>query len=122
MGNGYGYTIMSIDETHRVQLRSAMQGLMPYFSSEQAIADVESNATTMEDVRAFLHLQISTLLDRNPQRLMSILYRIDVAESLVQQAIKTAPAGKLADTLVELIIARQLQKIETRKKYSGSGQ
>ncbi len=74
-------------------------------------------AHEITDIKAFLVTQISMLLDKNPGRLMSILYRIDVWEHHVKHAFETAPHGLLAAKLADLIIDRQLQK----QKYRGGG-
>ena len=69
----------------------------------------------LSDVKAFLVTQITKLLDRNPSRLMSILYRIDVLEKHVKNAFETAPPGHLAAILADLVIQRQLEKQKYRK-------
>ena len=72
---------------------------------------------TMADVKAYLTQNITKLLARNPDKLMSILYRIDVLEHHVMDAFKNTPTDKLADHLADLVIDRQLQKLYYRKKY-----
>ena len=72
---------------------------------------------TMEDVKAYLTLNIEKLLARNPDKLMSILYRIDVLEHHVKDAFKNTPVDKLAAHLADLVIDRQLQKLYYKKKY-----
>ena len=49
--------------------------------------------------------------------LLSSLYRLDVEEHKIQKALRssTVPA---AEGIATLIIERQKEKIETRKKYS----
>lgn len=72
---------------------------------------------SMADVRAYLVAQITRLLDRNVAMLMSILYRVDVAEEDVMRVItETAPAG-VAGEIADLMIERQLQKIRIRRQY-----
>lgn len=96
-------------------LVEASRMLIPYFDDgSEALSQM---TLTFEEVKAFLRHHISDLLDRNPQRLMSVLYRIDVAESDVHRTFETAAPDALIDELVELILHRQLQKIETRRKY-----
>ncbi|GIV57470.1 MAG: hypothetical protein KatS3mg042_0383 [Rhodothermaceae bacterium] len=72
---------------------------------------------TLDDVRRFLVAHISTLLDRNPGLLMSILYRVDVAEAKVKRAFAEHPPATLPGALADLLIERQLQKLRLRRQY-----
>lgn len=75
---------------------------------------------TLDDVRRYLTGRIAELLERRPALLMSLLYRIDVAERDVQQALRAAPPGALPGALADLVLARQLQKLETRRRYAAA--
>lgn len=75
------------------------------------------DAPTLDDVRDLLAQRISELLDANPSLLMSLLYRIDVAERDVQRVLSESPVPAIPHELAELIVARQVQKAETRRRY-----
>lgn len=75
---------------------------------------------TLDDVRAYLRRRIAALLDRRPELLMSILYRIDVSEPDVKRALSDTPPGALPDVLAELVLQRQLQKQALRRRYGGA--
>ncbi len=51
-------------------------------------------------------------------KLLNILYRIDLPEEKVKVVLAEADSGLIANELTDLIIARQLQKVESRIKYS----
>ncbi|WP_457654107.1 hypothetical protein [Rhodocaloribacter sp.] len=72
---------------------------------------------TLDDVRAFVTEKIAGLLDRNPGMLMSILYRIDVAEDKVTAALTTCSPEAIPAALADLVIERQLQKLRIRRHY-----
>lgn len=76
---------------------------------------------TLDDVRRFLVSRITPLLDRNPAHLMSLLYRIDVAEDRVQEVLASAPPEAIPGALADLIIDRQLQKVRLRRRYREAG-
>lgn len=62
--------------------------------------------------------RIAYMLDHDFEFLMQIFYRLDLNEQKVSAALTgggDAPAAGLAT----LVIERELQKIETRKRYSG---
>lgn len=83
------------------------------------IGDVDGlpAAITLDDVKRMLTERIIHLLNRNPERLMAILYRIDVAEARVNEIFSTALPPDIPEQLADLIIERQLAKAESRARY-----
>lgn len=78
--------------------------------------DISSTeVSTAEDFQLILAKLIRHLLDNDFERLINGLYRIDVSEEKVKQAM--ASAGDLAEEIAMLIIEREMQKVETRRKY-----
>ena len=77
-------------------------------------------APGMDQLHAYLSRAVSELLDKDFNRLLIALYRIDVSEQKVAEAINNEAAGEIAPRIATLIIERELQKVITRKKYSGS--
>lgn len=73
--------------------------------------------TSREDLHERLVQVLIELLTNRPERLMAILYRIDVSEEAVNQIFSTYLPPDVPDALAELIIDRQLQKAETRQRY-----
>lgn len=76
---------------------------------------------TLDDVRRYLEDHVARLLDRNPSLLMSILYRVDVAERDVQRVLREAPPPRIPARLAELLIERQLLKVRVRRAYRQAG-
>ena len=68
-------------------------------------------------VRARLVERIIQLLNTNPERLMAILYRIDVSEARVNDIFSTALPPDMPEQIADLVIERQLAKAETRARY-----
>jgi hypothetical protein len=65
-------------------------------------------------LRAWLIQEISYMMDRDFQKLLNVLYRIDINEEKVRRAF----AGENpADQLADLIIEREIMKVETRKRF-----
>ncbi len=73
---------------------------------------------TEDDLRKELTRAVAYLIDKDFEKLMQILYRIDVSEIKVKQAfgLEQDVAGEIAS----LIIERERQKVITRAKYSDS--
>ncbi len=63
-----------------------------------------------------LEAYINNLIQNNFQKLISILYKIDINENKLRQLLqnKDKNAGKI---IAGLIIERQLKKIDTRKNF-----
>jgi hypothetical protein len=53
--------------------------------------------------------------------LMHILYRLDISESKVNQAFNAPNSSSIAKELSCLILEREIQKAESRRKYRSSG-
>jgi len=68
--------------------------------------------------RNLLIRRIEELAEKDMEKLMWVLYRIDVSEKKLHEATSHASAENFSSVIADLIIARQLQKIESRKKYS----
>ena len=75
----------------------------------------ETEVSTAEDFQLILTKLIRHLLDNDFESLLNGLYRIDVSEEKVKQAMSSS--GDTAEEIALLIIERELQKVETRRKY-----
>ena len=71
------------------------------------------------DLENYLAVYINELIDKDFNKLVNLLYRIDISEQKLKIALqnedKTISSSK---TIAKLIIERQLQKLEFRKKFS----
>jgi hypothetical protein len=80
---------------------------------------------TMNDFKLFreaLIQRLNYLVNHDFEKLLWILYRIDVREQLVKDVLADKENLNPAETLADLIIERQLQKAETRLKYKDKGE
>ena len=68
-------------------------------------------------LKAQLSSHINFLIQSNFQKLVSILYRVDVSESKLKQLLKENPDSDAANIITDLIIERQLQKIRSKQEY-----
>ena len=72
----------------------------------------------LEELKQKLSLHINHLINHDFEKLVSLLYRIDVNENKIRQLLKQKEGENAAGLIADLIIERQLQKIESRKKSS----
>lgn len=61
---------------------------------------------------------INNLINSDFQRLVFILYRLDINESRLKKILDINMGKDAAIIISKLIIERELQKISTRKEYS----
>ena len=72
-------------------------------------------------VRQVLIQRIEELLVKDLEKLMWILYRIDVSEAKVHEALAVNSSMNYAEALADLIIQRQIEKVRTRQEYGEGG-
>lgn len=70
---------------------------------------------SLEALKSIVSKQVLYLLERDIERLMQAMYRIDVPEHSFKAALTSEdPAGHLA----ELVLQRELMKVQTRRWYA----
>ncbi len=72
----------------------------------------------MEVLRSYLVKVISELLDKDFNRLIQAMYRIDISENEFKSALSTINPEGIPEEIANLVIKRELEKVESRKKYS----
>lgn len=68
--------------------------------------------------RQLLVEKVNALIEKDFQSLVSILYRMDVSEKKLTSMLHEQPDKNAAETIVDLMIERQLQKIKSRQQFS----
>ena len=72
---------------------------------------------SIDELRKLLAARIDELLTNNMERLLSILYRIDVSQKKLDEIFLNTSREELPLQLAGAIIERQLKKTETRNYY-----
>ena len=102
--------------------KEEIEGITNFISNEFNISGINSvlsaeDLNSLQQLKEYLTKKISELMDNNFDKLVNTLYRIDVSEQKLQEAFSDKNKQILPETIAGLIIERQLQKIELRKKY-----
>ncbi|MBK6936201.1 MAG: hypothetical protein IPH18_04430 [Chitinophagaceae bacterium] len=71
-----------------------------------------------EKLREAVAGQISPLITNDFNKLLSLLYRIDINENKLKNMLAKNPGTDAALLIADLVIERQLQKIESRKMFN----
>ena len=64
-----------------------------------------------------LSFAVAHLLQTNTQKLFGILYRHDISEKLLRQALLADDSRQIAENIARLVLEREKQKLEFRRKY-----
>ena len=71
-----------------------------------------------DHIREQIIALVNTLINKDFHSLLQLLYKIDVNENKIRSCLQNDSDTLSADIIADLIIERQLQKIETRKIYT----
>ncbi|HUS00894.1 MAG TPA: hypothetical protein VMY77_04165 [Chitinophagaceae bacterium] len=74
---------------------------------------------SMEKLRQKLVIFINHLIQNDFSNLVSILYKIDVDEGKLKRVLREDAGKDAAGIIADLILERELQKIESRKLFKG---
>lgn len=72
---------------------------------------------TLDEIRQCMQAFVSYLIEKEFQQLVNVLYQIDVNERKLKYLLQENVGEDAAVIIADLIIARQLEKIDSRKAY-----
>lgn len=78
----------------------------------------KDNSLSKEGLLKTLTEVVQHFLDKDLNRLLNILYRIDISEIEVKCILSTAAPDEMSRLLATKILQRELKKAETRIRYS----
>ncbi|HVU98786.1 MAG TPA: hypothetical protein VHE34_26370 [Puia sp.] len=88
--------ITDLNQTHALQLREV---------------------AAIDELESLLAERVNTMIQRDFGALVQLLYRVDVSESKLRGLLQENAGEDAARVIARLIIERQWQKIETRRRY-----
>jgi hypothetical protein len=72
---------------------------------------------SLEQLKEELSRHIHHCIQTDFQKLVSLLYRVDVSEPKLRALLKENPDADAGSIIAQLIIERQLQKIKSRREF-----
>ncbi len=75
--------------------------------------------TSLSELKNILANRINYLINNDFEKLVRILYRIDVPEKILKENLKNEKENAGA-IIAEMIVERQLQKIKTREQFKSN--
>src|SRR6185295_14649808 len=82
------------------------------------LPEISFEEEDLKKIRELLIDRIDFLLDHHFEKLLWILYRIDVSEEKAKAALSKKSDQKPSEVLADLIIERQMEKAKTRIEYN----
>ncbi len=83
-------------------------------------AAITINGNTQSDLKRSLSIYLNHLIITDFSRLLTLLYLLDVSEKKLSQLLHSNGSLNAGDLIADLVIERQLQKIETRKQFTAA--
>ena len=74
--------------------------------------------TSLNDFQQKLACYLNELVNQHFEKLLTILYRLDVSEKKLKEALMSASLTDTGSIIAAMIIERQMQKIKTRNDFS----
>jgi hypothetical protein len=103
-----------------MEIQEIQKAITDSFEIDEALLPASTdNEERFKALRSLLIRRIEELAEKDMEKLMWILYRIDVSEKKLHETMQQTPPDKFGSTIADLIIERQLKKIETRKQFGG---
>ena len=104
------------------KLETAAQLINKHFLPEEF--NVELKPKDFEDFDSLINWLssfISYLLDKDMNKLMQIMYRIDIDEGRFQRIIAQNSIENISSLLAHEVLIREIEKAESRLKYKEEG-
>ncbi len=99
----------AIEVSETISRDFAKAGLSEVITSEEF--------DNLSQLKKFLTKKIIELMDTNYEKLINILYRIDINEEKLKNLFASNNREFIPEKLAELIIERQIQKVRIRNMY-----
>ncbi len=80
----------------------------------------EADIAALSDIKSILVIRIREMLDKNVEKLLSIVYRIDISQKKIDAIFDNLSKDDIASEIADAVIERQLMKVQTRKLYKSN--
>lgn len=79
-----------------------------------------NESITEEKIKTLIAAKINDLIRYDFPQLTQLLYRIDINEQRLKKLLNEAGEKDAAEIIAELIMERQMQKFESRKRFKAN--
>ena len=78
---------------------------------------ISAGMVERNDIREKLAYVIATMMQDNFERLCQAMYRLDVSEKKFHEAMTEIPVEQVPYAIADLVIEREMEKVQTRLMY-----
>ena len=107
---------MSNSMEHNDQLNAAIELISEFELEKQTLPSNQEDA--IQKLLTNLTAEVDHLLANNVERLFWVCYRVDVPEHIILDIINNSEISNPAEEIATRLLQRQLQKVETKRKFS----
>jgi hypothetical protein len=76
-----------------------------------------ADTLSYKEIHTRLAARVNELIKNDFERLVSLLYRIDVSEQKLKSLLRQSPDEDAGNIIAALVLERQQQKLKTRKQF-----
>src|SRR4029077_20081281 len=84
----------------------------------QELASLKENDSSVEETRQKLSAYLNDLINHDFEKLVRLLYRLDVDETKLKKTLHDHPQHNAGEMIADLVIERQLQKVRSRRQFN----
>ena len=107
-----------MDELKREEIFSLQKSVSKDFVENDYSSLIPNNDfERLEEFRKYITEKMKEMLDKNYNLLINTLYRIDISEKKLSELFSSKNKELIPEKLADLIIERQVEKINFRKLY-----
>jgi len=105
-------------ELNKEEIFSLQKSVSKDFIKSDSSSLIPSNDfERLEEFRKYLAERMKDMLDNNYNLLINTLYRIDISERKISELFSSKNKESIPGKLADLIIERQIEKIDYRRRY-----
>jgi hypothetical protein len=86
-------------------------------SNDLSVAFAVTPTSSEAALLAGLSATINHLVNSDFNKLIEILYRLDISEARINKILHENPGAQAGDLIASLVVERQLQKVKTRAQF-----
>ena len=84
----------------------------------QELSRLKENDSAIEETRKKLAAYLNDLINHDFEKLVRLLYRLDVDETKLKKTLQDYPQHNAGEMIADLVIERQLQKVRSRRQFN----
>lgn len=111
---------MNSDDDKKLQLKQNLETNFNFSMDLTSLeGELDSESAYFKFLKQKLSARIKFFINTDLEKLLQALYRIDIDERLTDQAFNLGEISRVSDKLAELIILRQLKKLQYSREFKG---